>query len=995
MKIVSMHIYGYGQLENIEIHDLADFQVFYGENEAGKSTIMSFINSILFGFPTKQQSELRYEPKHSTKYGGSIRIFHQDFGFAVIERVKGKAAGDVKVLLDNGTIGGEELLKELLGNFDKGLFQAIFSFNIHGLQNIHQMRGEELGRFLFSAGTLGTEKLAKAEAELQKELDSRFKPGGKKPPLNEKLHELHEINGELKSAAAKMKEYQPLIEERESLLQEIQNINQQLSNVQEQYEKLTEWKRIHSFVKEEKLTIKELEELGEIEFPVRGLERLEQLNQLILPYNAELVSMKERIEQAKLELMELAPHESFHKDEPAIANLLNQVPVLEQLNVEMGQYEQMLAGLEKELSVITERLHLPLNEEEILEINTNMYMKKQVEDISRRGQKLSETKVDLDNKLQEEKYELELVEKEAGLTASLCLPKQERALLEEQVQGNDKRSLEEELRTIKDKINFYQHAMENEQASRTRLKQQFFAIEFILIGLTIYGGFTKQWILLFLGLGCCAVLAFFMFQSLKGSKQKESNIKMKDLEKQETQILERLQSATYLDIGMAEEKLKRDNQRIQELQVMKLKLQQQQAQVQRVKVKLENWERESDDYREALVTIGSELKIPQYMAASFLQEAFGQIEQYKEKCREKHQLLEKMAKNNQKQKRISDELKNYENRYLPQRGSDIHKTIFLLREKLTEEQEKRIKLRERQAKLTEMENDLQQKNKEREQLEAEYIKLLQEANVETKQEFYQLGEKAERQNELLDKLENLQGRLQFSILSKEEWNQFLPIHNWDDLITDCQQRSKDLKARLKELQEAQAQVKVEIGILEEGGTYSEILHHYKQKKYELEEMAKEWAVYSLAQQILAETIEKYKHEHLPRMLEKAEEFLAFLTNGSYYRIHPHPLGTGFLVERKDHTLFEANELSQATTEQLYVSIRLALAITLYEKYQFPIIIDDGFVNFDAPRTQKVMELLQSLDRKQILFFTCHQHLLHLFSKENILYMEKGAVQIIS
>ncbi|MCL6572548.1 MAG: hypothetical protein K6T88_12835, partial [Bacillus sp. (in: Bacteria)] len=176
---------------------------------------------------------------------------------------------------------------------------------------------------------------------------------------------------------------------------------------------------------------------------------------------------------------------------------------------------------------------------------------------------------------------------------------------------------------------------------------------------------------------------------------------------------------------------------------------------------------------------------------------------------------------------------------------------------------------------------------------------------------------------------------------------------------------------------------------------SDILHHYKQKKYEFEEAAKEWAVYCLAQEVLTNTIEKYKNVHLPRMLVKAEEYLSFLTDGSYQSIHLQATGPGFLVERKDHTIFEANELSQATMEQLYVSIRLALATTLYEKYPFPIMIDDSFVNFDAKRTQKVIELLKRLDQNQILFFTCHTHLLNHFQSENVLCLEKGAGQVFS
>ncbi|MEH7273728.1 AAA family ATPase, partial [Neobacillus vireti] len=217
MKIQEIHIYGFGHLNNIEIKNLSDFQVFYGENEAGKSTIMAFLHGILFGFPTKQSSELRYEPKNGSSYGGKLRIFFDGHGLVTVERIRGKALGDVTVTLEDGTTGNEELLKQLLGNMDKGLYQAIFSFNIHGLQNIHQMKGEELGRFLFSTGTLGTERLAKTEAELQKELEARFKPSGKKPVINEKLKAVHELNSELTKAAAKNQEYEKLITDKEKI----------------------------------------------------------------------------------------------------------------------------------------------------------------------------------------------------------------------------------------------------------------------------------------------------------------------------------------------------------------------------------------------------------------------------------------------------------------------------------------------------------------------------------------------------------------------------------------------------------------------------------------------------------------------------------------------------------------------------------------------------------------------------------------------------------
>ncbi|MFL6555303.1 MAG: AAA family ATPase, partial [Bacillus sp. (in: firmicutes)] len=338
MKILELHIYGFGQLENVEISSLHDFQVFYGENEAGKSTIMAFIHAIIFGFPTKQQTlELRYEPKQSTKYGGKIRIYHENHGGAVIERIKGKAAGDVKVFMDNGKMGGEEILKELTANFDKSLFQSIFSFNLQGVQNIHQMKSEEIGKFLFSAGTLGTERLSTTEVVFQKELETRFKPSGKKPLLNEKLQTLHEINKELKKAEAKNRDYTNLVEKKEMLEQEMNDVNGSLQEIREKIEKLNEWKRIESIVKDEKWTKKELTELGEIEFPVRGIERIEKLNQLIHPYKAEINSISERIEHLKEEVAGINPDLNFLENEPSLLALLDQVSLYDQLKQERLQ----------------------------------------------------------------------------------------------------------------------------------------------------------------------------------------------------------------------------------------------------------------------------------------------------------------------------------------------------------------------------------------------------------------------------------------------------------------------------------------------------------------------------------------------------------------------------------------------------------------------------------------------------------------------------------
>ena len=211
MKLVGLHIYGYGKFIDFRMEEFSSLHVLFGENEAGKSTIMSFIHSILFGFPTKHQSVLRYEPKTHSAYGGRLTVITKQFGEVVIERVQGnKSAGEVSVSLEDGTIGDEALLDLILGGIDKTMFQSIFSFNIHGLQEVQRLKGEEIGRYLIAAGTVGTDVLLHAEQQLQKELDRLFRPSGRKPILNEQLKLIRENEKELKIAMQQNARYQSL-----------------------------------------------------------------------------------------------------------------------------------------------------------------------------------------------------------------------------------------------------------------------------------------------------------------------------------------------------------------------------------------------------------------------------------------------------------------------------------------------------------------------------------------------------------------------------------------------------------------------------------------------------------------------------------------------------------------------------------------------------------------------------------------------------------------
>lgn len=169
MKIKEITIYGYGKWVDQPFDSLTDLQIFYGKNEAGKSTLMAFIHSILFGFPAKQSSELRYEPRKGSRYGGRLRIVTRQYGELDIERIKGKGNGKLTLTKADGSKLPETVLNELVSGIDKATYQALFSFNLLELQKISQLNQEKLNRYFLSIGTMGYERYLKIADRFKQE----------------------------------------------------------------------------------------------------------------------------------------------------------------------------------------------------------------------------------------------------------------------------------------------------------------------------------------------------------------------------------------------------------------------------------------------------------------------------------------------------------------------------------------------------------------------------------------------------------------------------------------------------------------------------------------------------------------------------------------------------------------------------------------------------------------------------------------------------------
>ncbi len=149
----------------------------------------------------------------------------------------------------------------------------------------------------------------------------------------------------------------------------------------------------------------------------------------------------------------------------------------------------------------------------------------------------------------------------------------------------------------------------------------------------------------------------------------------------------------------------------------------------------------------------------------------------------------------------------------------------------------------------------------------------------------------------------------------------------------------------------------------------------------INEMASLWQSRSIACRMMEDIRKAYERERQPETLREASLYLKKLTSGQYVKIWT-PLGDNILyVDTAAGKTMNVADLSRGTREQLFIAIRLALAVT-FEKHgvQLPLVMDDVLVNFDNQRARAAAGLLYSFAKagRQIFLFTCHEHICRIF-----------------
>jgi uncharacterized protein YhaN len=282
MRISRIHIDGFGVWNDRAWDDLSGgVNAFYGPNEAGKTTLMSFVRSVLFGFERRSHPR-RYEPRNGGSYGGFLDVVTAS-GELRIRRKGGRhVRGTVEVDARDGEAAeqsSETQLDSLLGGTTRTLYHNVFAFGLEELEHFRTLEESEVASHISGAGMgFGARRWSQVWKDLEDRRSCLYLPRGQNAVLNQALGELEAVNRDLDQRGSEPEEYLRTVDARDELSKEIRVIEEEHRVLALQIGHYRKVREAEPFRRRRRQIASELGELGEVDsFPEGGVGRLNLL----------------------------------------------------------------------------------------------------------------------------------------------------------------------------------------------------------------------------------------------------------------------------------------------------------------------------------------------------------------------------------------------------------------------------------------------------------------------------------------------------------------------------------------------------------------------------------------------------------------------------------------------------------------------------------------------------------------------------------------------
>jgi uncharacterized protein YhaN len=1042
MRIERIHVDGYGVFSGFSLDELSPkATVVAGPNESGKTTLLSFIRSILFGFLGRS-----YEPLRGGRHGGRIFLVDSRNERYVVERFAGPKGGTLTLTLPGGAAGTANDLADLLGHASRDLFRNVFAFSLVELQTFNTLQNEEVRTRIYGAGLgAGCLGLPEIEKRIQQDREKLYREGGSVQTIATLIREADEIQAKLHDLSSQVADHDRLRRKLEALRLDIEAKQKErgsrrveathISNLISAWD---DWTEFHS-------ALKRLEELPAVsQFPTDGIGRLERALQ-------QRDDLEDQIQEL---LADVARAQEETNGTEVDEKILEQAAEIEGLKRGLERYEsarddlpRRQSELEADLKGLEEGLRglgPDWDEDRVKEFDTSLTAREVVRgygaELKAGAAALHDAERDAEHAKAEHREarsahgRLEKELQELGEP-----PERDQKALDErhrklrQLRGllADSAASQQGLEHLKERkadLEARINSLERAKAGRAAKLPAWPAVVTPLLGAALAAWLALQadWLAAVV-IATAGLAAGLAYQRLRSGLETGTRLDVIETELETlTGQLDRIENEAATvesrvkneasSIGRLAEELgfgdtpdaqaldAADNALEGDLEVLRTW----EAANQRVREATQPVERleervreaneaakqaqdETQKAKEAWAAWLDQRGVDSAMSPDTCLELLSRVDGLREKIKAIDGLRTRMDS-------IGKAMEEFEGRTnLVRQACDREErgrggfpgAVDELIEAVNAARKNSERIQQLRKDIETAVDKKQALEKKAEVLDTSISGLLQEGGATDQEDFRRRADVFAEREKLLSTVRERRRNLERIAGREEALDAFvreLEGADPEELQQGKREADEDLtriESELEAMGQDRGQVTEQIRQLETEEESSELRVRLSVLREQINDEAQKWSVLTFAKALLEETRLKYERERQPAVIQEAQTFFRSFTNARYERIFSLPGENQIEVE--DHTgqRKAIPDLSRGTAEQLYLALRFGLVREFAKRAEpLPVVMDDILVNFDPTRARQACKALDELSKEQqVLLFTCHPETVELARSE--------------
>jgi uncharacterized protein YhaN len=1029
MIIKDLQIDGFGVWSDLELPQLdAGLTLLYGENETGKTTLLEFVRSVLYGYDDERRQKY-LPPVRGGLGGGTLGVSTHAGQFRIRRRAEGDGhQGRLDLTSYNGTAQDLRQMKKILADLDESTFKNVFALGLSEIQELGTLSGGGAAEFLYdlAVGSGGI-----SLTEVQRELDgarTRLFSGERSAHVSKLLDERNKLLADIEQLRALGRNYTLLADERQRLADDVERCELESTELHASADIIEAAVHVYERWHTRSGVAERLAGLGElVPIPEEAWTKLNAWRERYKEIRPTLDKLKAERNTFRKQMRDLPVNKILWRQGPRIEVLAAQLTWIDQLETEIRKLEAEIkpaaptTGRRETLSGELVKLGLTpssaekLSDKRLLRNLFNVHRERR--DADKRLEQAAEAEARVRDRYEPTPTVVET-------TKPIAPARRETAALE--TQGQLVANLRKRVQADQKIEQLTGHREESQRRIRELLSVNKVPADLVF---NLNTGFVVGALLFFTGIfatkanlllipntalwiigGFMAAMCGFskimrdlaQNEQLEGLRNQARSIEteLRDLEAERDELDAKIPPGAgpiLTRLQYAERDLAELEERVGDAHAQAAATTRRETVVVR------------DESREEYESIRVEFRTAQELADKANRRWQHDLERAGFPAQITWEQIRAAAKTRSK---TDAEKRRVEkrNKYVERRRGELALIADRVTQAFTEAQlepqgdrvsdqlrhlyaewrnnedliERRKELR---GELRGVDRRLHAARKELTTLVKRRKHLLKSLGTSTEKMLRRRRDRLKLQAEL---------REQHAVLSREITLSLGSRGTEDDLrarmenfeLPQLEQRWSELterltavEARLKELYEEQGRLEQKLETAAADASLPRKLYDLKRIECAVGDALKRWQTLTVAARLVEQVRKKYEAERQPETLREASRYFERLTEGKYKRVWT-PLEAGVLfVDTAGGERLSVDVLSRGTREQLFLALRLAL-VDLYARRGkvMPLVLDDVLVNFDTRRTRIAAELLCDFatEQRQLLLFTCHEHIVRLF-----------------